>query len=247
MSKSGYNEHSEFYIDFVDQFITGDDDPVLSIIASCLGDRLSGARVCDLCCGEGYAGRYLAAQGARQVVGIDLSSVLIDEAKPRATSPDLSYRVDDAQELRSVPDDDFDVVVSQMALMDVEDHLRLFAAVRRVLVADGAFVFSMLHPCFKGRPCHVRDAPEFVLDDEGQPIAYATSRYASEGFFQTGGDGIRGRIGSYHRRLSTYINDLVAIGFRVERLEEPLDRDRGSKPELFSEVPGALVVAARAA
>ena len=246
MSKSAYDEHSEFYIEFIDQMLGTGENPVLSTVISCLGDRLSGAQVCDLCCGEGCAGRYLLTNGARQIVGIDVSSALIEEASLRATSPELSYRVDDAQELGSVPDDEFDVVVSHMAMMDVEDHRKLFRTVRRVLVPHGAFVFSMLHPCFKGRPYHVRDAPAFVLDEDGKQIAYATRRYASEGFFRTGGDGVRGRIGSYHRRLSTYVNDLVASGFRVERLEELLDGDRESKPELFAEIPTALVVAAEA-
>jgi hypothetical protein len=52
--------------------------------------------------------------------------------------------------------------------------------------------------------------------------------------------------------LSTYINDLLASGFRLERLEEPVlprvvdrgpENDRGA--ELFSELPLALVVAAQ--
>jgi hypothetical protein len=50
-------------------------------------------------------------------------------------------------------------------------------------------------------------------------------------------------MGSYHRRLSTYLNDLIASGFRLERLEEPVASGDG----LFSEVPIALVVVATAA
>jgi ubiquinone/menaquinone biosynthesis C-methylase UbiE len=249
MSGTVYDEHANFYIDFVDRGLASEDGYVallLSTLASCLGNRLWGARVCDLCCGEGYVSRYLLAQGAREVVGIDLSSVLIDEAKRRATSAELTYRVDDAQELRSVGDGAFDVVVSQLAMMDVADHRKMFAAVRRVLVAGGPFVFSLLHPCFEGRPFHVTDAPPFVLDEKGTPVAYAVRRYASEGHFQSGGNGVRGRMGSYHRRLSTYVNDLLDTGFVLERLDEPLAGDDASKNGLFAEVPTALVVTARA-
>ncbi len=248
MSETVYDQHSEFYIDFVDRGLASGDGHIsllLSTLMSCLGDSVSGSRICDLCCGEGYVSRHLSACGAREVVGIDLSSALIDEARSRANAPTLSYRVDDAQELLSVSDGEFDAVVSQLALMDVEDHRRMFAAVRRVLVSGGAFVFSLLHPCFEGRPFHVRDAPPFVLGEDGRPIAYAVRRYASEGFFRSGGDGVRGRMGSYHRRLSTYINDLLAAGFALERLEEPLAGDDASHVGLFSEVPTVLVVAAR--
>ncbi|WP_437801151.1 hypothetical protein [Sorangium sp. So ce693] len=69
-------------------------------------------------------------------------------------------------------------------------------------------------------------------------------RYASEGHFNSGGDGVRGHMGSYHRMLSTYVNDLIRAGFVLERLEEPLDGPANGA--LFSEVPMVLVVAARA-
>jgi hypothetical protein len=51
-------------------------------------------------------------------------------------------------------------------------------------------------------------------------------------------------MGSYHRMLSTYVNDLIRVGFVLERLEEPLDGPANG--ELFSEVPMVLVLAARA-
>jgi SAM-dependent methyltransferase len=244
-----YDTHAQFYVDFVDRGLASENgytSLLLSTLARCLGDRLAGARSCDLCCGEGYVGRYLMTRGAREVVGIDLSSELIAVARRRAGAAGPVYRVDDAQALGSVADGAFDVVVSQLAMMDVADHRKMFAAVRRVLVAGGAFVFSVLHPCFEGRPFHIRDAPPFVLDEAGQPIAYAVRRYASEGFWDSGGDGVRGRMGAYHRSLSTYINDLLAAGFALERLEEPLAGGDASQVGLFAEIPTVLVVAARA-
>jgi SAM-dependent methyltransferase len=250
LSATVYDRHAQFYVDFVDRGLASDNGYVsllLSTLAGCVGDRLKGARVCDLCCGEGYVGRYLLTQGARDVVGIDLSSELIEVARRRAGAAGLSYRVDDAEALGSVADGEFDIVVSQLAMMDVADHRRMFAAVRRVLVQGGVFVFSVLHPCFEGRPFHVRDAPPYLLDDAGQPIAYAVRRYASEGFWDSGGDGVRGHMGAHHRTLSTYINDLLAAGFALERLDEPLAGGDAAQKGLFAEVPTVLVVRARAA
>jgi SAM-dependent methyltransferase len=244
-----YDQHAEFYLDFVDRGLAAEDGHMallLGVLVACLGERLAGARICDLCCGEGYAGRHLLALGAREVVGIDASAALIEAAKRRAPAAGASYRVDDAQVLGSLADGAFDVVVSQLALMDVADHRRLFAAVRRVLTPGGGFVFSMLHPCFEGRPFHVADAPRYVLDDAGEPVAVAVRRYASEGYWNSGGDGVRGRVGAYHRTLSTYVNDLIASGFALERLEEPLAGGEAAKSGLFAEVPTVLVVSARA-
>jgi SAM-dependent methyltransferase len=242
-----YDRHAAFYLDFVDrgQAARGGKDPVLAALLRRLGDRLEGARVLDLCCGEGYAGRYLITLGVREVVGIDLSAELIAEAKRRADAPGLSYRVDDAHQLSSVADGAFDVVLSQLAMMDVADHQRMFAAARRVLKQGGAFVFSMLHPCFMA-PCHATEAPPLIFDDAGRPVAFSVRRYATEGYWNSGGDGVRGRMGAYHRTLSTYVNDLIASGFALERLEEPLAGDNGSQVGLAAEVPTVLVVAARA-
>jgi SAM-dependent methyltransferase len=253
MTESVYDEHLAFYLDFVDKGLAAGDghlEILMSTFAKVLGNRLVGMRVLDLACGEGYLGRYLGRAGAREVTGIDLSAGLIEEATRRSDSPNLAYRVDDAHELRTVPDATVDVVVSQLALMDIADHRRTFEAVRRVLTGSGVFVFSILHPCFDGSPFHWPDEPKYVLDENGVPTALTVRRYASEGHWKSGGAGVRGHMGSYHRTLSTYINDLSATGFRLERIEEPVLPkvvDRGPeapRAQLFSEVPLALVVAA---
>lgn len=180
------------------------------------------------------------------MVGVDLSPALIEAAFRRARSPHLSYAVDDAQSLGSFPDGAFDVVVSQMAMMDVADDRKMFAAVRRVIRDGAPFVFSMLHPCFE-TPFHVPDAPPYLLDDDGQPLGRVVRRYASEGLWNSGGDGMRGRLGAHHRKLSTYINDLIAAGFVLERLDELLAAPSAPSGGITSEIPTYLVVAAHAA
>jgi ubiquinone/menaquinone biosynthesis C-methylase UbiE len=247
-SETVYDRHAQFFLDFTHRSLASDAGVtlVLSRLIGFLGERLQGARVCDLCCGEGYVGRRLVECGAREVVGVDLSPTLIKTARHRARSPNLSYVVNDAQSLGSFPDGAFDVVVSQMAMMDIADNRRMFAAVRRV-IADGApFVFSMLHPCFE-TPFHVPGAPRHLLDDDGRPLGRIVRRYASEGLWNSGGDGMRGRMSAYHRKLSTYVNDLIESGFALERLDElPADPGAAQPNEFPAEIPTYLIVAAHA-
>ena len=57
-----YDTHAQFYVDFVDRGLASENGAMsllLSTLAQCLGDRLTDARICDLCCGEGYVGRHL--------------------------------------------------------------------------------------------------------------------------------------------------------------------------------------------
>ena len=103
------------------------------------------------------------------------------------------------------------------------------------------FVFSCLHPCFQS-PTNIPEGEEpFLRDADGQPIAVLAWRYTSEGHFMSGGDGVRGHMGSYHRMLSTYVNDLQDNGFRLERMEEPV----WDVPSVLSRVPIVMVISAR--
>jgi hypothetical protein len=57
----------------------------------------------------------------------------------------------------------------------------------------------------------------------------------------TAESGVRGHMGAYHRMVSTYVNDLITAGFRLERLEEPLVAGGG----LMGMVPKVMVVVGR--
>jgi len=260
VSDTVYDRHAQFYVDFVDRGREAADrqgcDPLLARLEARLEEALAGARVCDLCCGEGYVGRWLMRRGAREVIGVDISRALVEVAKSRADSGGLSYFVRDAGELQAVASDPFDAVVCHMGLQDVADHRALFAAVRRTLRAGGRFVFSLLHPCFMA-PCHAPDAPPWLLDDDGRAVAVVVRRYATEGYWNSGGDGVRGRMGCHHRTISTYVNDLLASGFQLEGLEElGVDQAPHGSPTALADAPGnkgfaaevpyVLLVAARA-
>jgi SAM-dependent methyltransferase len=237
-----YDEHAQFYIDFIDSDLGAERSffrVLLDVVVGLLGDRLAGARVLDVACGEGYVSRSLVTLGAREVVGIDISEALIAVAQERVDSSALAFHVDDAHELSTLGDASFDVAVSQMALMDIPDVLAMFRAVHRVLKPDGAFVMTLLHPAFES-PHHIVDEPPRLLDHEGTPTAVVVRRYRSEGHWQSGASGVRGHVGSHHRMLSTYLNDLIAAGFRVMRVEEPVMPVEG----LLSRVPRVLVISA---
>ena len=243
MNETVYDQNVQFYLDFVDRNLADKNSlwhVLLSRFQEILGDRLKGARVCDIACGEGYLSRFLDALGPQEIVGIDLSAALIDTANKRSNGPNLSYRVDDAQHLRTFSNASVDIAVSQLAIMDIPDHRALFQSVRRVLKTGGVFVFSLLHPCFE-TPFQAPYESPFLVDENGTAIAYVVRRYTSEGFWQSGGTGVRGHMGAYHRTLSTLLNDLLATGFLLEKLDEPVVEGRG----LLSQVPQALLVAAR--
>jgi len=239
-----YDEHVRFYVDFVDRGLFDPNDfrhLLLARFKAILRDRLVGARVCDIACGEGYLSRFLGSLRPRSVIGVDQSAELIRIALQRSDATHATFRVDDARRLETIDDSAIDIAVSQLAIMGIDDHRAMFRAVHRVLRHDGVFAFSLLHPCFEG-PFRLPDEPQFLRDSLGREIGAVVRRYASEGFWQSGGTGIRGHMGAHHRMLSTLVNDLTAAGFTLERIDEPVADGDG----LFSQIPRSILITARA-
>jgi SAM-dependent methyltransferase len=205
-----------------------------------LAGPVVGLAVCDLGCGEGHLTRYLAGQGGR-VVGVDISAALLQLARERS-GPDARFVQDDAQQLRTLPDVAFDLVVSNLALMDIPDLEATYAAVQRVLRPGGRFVFAITHPCFQAPGTRIE------TDGAGNFQVRAVSRYTEEGFWRSDNPaGIRGKVGSYHRTLATYLNMLLAAGFTLTRMAEPAPPP-GAYADPYTQaqvqVPAVLVVAA---
>lgn len=93
------------------------------------------SRVLDVGCGTGTTS-IAAAQHARQVLGVDLSPVLIERARVRAARhANVAFEVADAQVAAFEPT--FDVVISRFGLMFFADPRAAFANLRRALVPGG--------------------------------------------------------------------------------------------------------------
>ena len=250
MEEAFYDKISEFYLDFVQNGLA-DHSSVFHMGMNAIFDLIGtveGKRVCDLACGEGYFSRTLAERGAL-VTGVDISNVLLEHARQRALAQQragnlpITYIHDDAQSLTKIADQSFDVVVCNMALMDIPDIERTLSAVHRVLSAGGSFAFAILHPCFES-PFHIPESP-IEINQNGEFVAVRVMHYLEEGYWNSGGDGMRGRVGAYHRTISTYVNALLSSGFQITGMAEPAVA-QGKYQDLASQkdskIPPLLVV-----
>jgi 2-polyprenyl-3-methyl-5-hydroxy-6-metoxy-1,4-benzoquinol methylase len=204
-----YDEIADWYPTWV-----GDDDGIIvDGVGELLPPTLSGARVFDVACGHGRASRGLARLGAH-VVGVDLSAELIGIARAREVADPLgiAYQAADVAEPEKwwdgVP---FDGAVCEMAMMDIDDLAGTLRAVAATLRPRGWFVLSMVHPCFPGNEAGLSSwPPDQTYFHEG--------RWTSPDHNPVG---VRIRVGSSHRTLSTYLNALAGAGFALERVIEP--------------------------
>jgi len=207
--KARYDEIADWYPGWV-----GDGD---GLIADDVGDLLPptvrGRRVLDVACGHGRASRALARMGAH-VVGVDISAELIALARSREGTDRLGidYHTADIADVDRWWDGAFfDGAVCEMAMMDIDDLHGTVNAVAATVRRGGWFAISMVHPCFPGNEAGLSSwPPERTYSDEG--------RWTSA---EHNPVGVRIRVGSSHRTMSTYLNTLIEAGFALERVVEP--------------------------
>jgi ubiquinone/menaquinone biosynthesis C-methylase UbiE len=181
-----------------------------------LAGEVAGLRLCDLACGQGFVARALARRGAH-VVGVDLSARLLALAERyEAEEPlGIAYLQDDAQALARLADASFDGVTCNLALMDIPDLTLALRATARILRPGGWLAFTITHPCFF--------PPDGCwIERTGEPPRREIGDYFAEGYARfEDAPGVRGKVGTHHRTLSTYLNGLVQSGLALERCLEP--------------------------
>jgi ubiquinone/menaquinone biosynthesis C-methylase UbiE len=235
VAPSAYDAIAEWYDAWLGSASLAD-DTVFAAVESLMGD-VEGLRVCDLACGQGRVARHLADRGAL-VTGIDSSVRLLKIARGyEARYPErIEYRHDDVRALNCCAAAEFDAVVCFMALMDIADLEPTVRSVHRVLRPGGWFVFAVLHPCF-----NTARSDELTTADG---LVRTIGSYFVEGHWQSDRrTGPPGKVGAYHRTLSTYFNTLLAQGFEVQAVAEPVASGRRAELRpIWTEVPSALVV-----
>ena len=186
-----------------------------------------GLRILEVACGNGYLARSLAARGAKAVVGIDRSqaSIRLARARERSRPRGVRFEVGDAGRLR-FDKGTFDLVVANMALMDIRDAKGAIREAARVLAPEGRFVFSIAHPCFDPDDRSVWSVERgFGSDGVYRDTVYRKVR----GYREELRTLVPWRVShhlvvwteSYHRTLTTYVRYLHDAGLAIARLEEP--------------------------
>lgn len=99
-------------------------------------------------CGYGWHCKFAEEQGATKILGIDLSKKMIEEAQKRNSGNQIEYRISGLEEY-DYPENEWDCVISNLALHYIEDIVEIFQKVYRTLKPGGIFLFNVkrLHVC----------------------------------------------------------------------------------------------------
>lgn len=170
-------------------------------------------RILDLGCGYGWHCVYAADHGAVNVVGIDSSVKMIEEAKSRTDSPLITYEIKRMQDI-DYPAGSFDAVISSLAFHYVANFDDIVCKVKKSLVDGGDFVFSVENPIFTAY-----GTGDWYYNEKGEPLHWPVDNYFSEGIRKA--NFLGADVYKYHKTMSTYINTLIKHGFKITKIVEP--------------------------
>ncbi len=208
-----WNQYAERYTATYDE--QGDNHRVVLLnptIFSLL-EGLDGKHVLDAGCGEGYLSRLLAKKGA-SVTAVDFSQKMLDIAMERTQQQEaIQFLHGNCENLAFLADEQFDGIVSNMVLQDLEDYKAALHEMYRLLKPNSIFIFSILHPCF------VTPNSGWIRHEQLDQQYWKIQRYFYEGVYQQ--LDADPSIVLYHRTLTSYVQAIIQSGFTIEAIVEP--------------------------
>ena len=184
-------------------------------------------RVLDLGCGFGWHCRYAVENGARSVIGIDISQKMLSEAKSKTKCGNIEYICMPIEDI-DFPEESFDVVISSLALHYIKSFEDVLDRVYKCLSRGGDFIFSVEHPIFTAQ-----DPQDWYYDDKGNILHWPVDHYFTEGIRNA--KFLGEEVIKYHRALTIYLNSLIKIGFEITGVVEPEPAEN-----MLNTVPGML-------
>lgn len=171
--------------------------------------EVAGRRVLDVGCGEGRMCRWFATQGATPT-GLDPTPELLAEA--RAQHPDGHYVQAGAEE---VPFDEasFDLVLTYLTLIDIEDYQEAIREMARVLRPGGRLVIANLNSFVTTRP------RAWHQNEQGEKMHVAVEDYYDERALLLEWGSLS--IYNWHRPFEAYMQALLGAGLILTGFEEP--------------------------
>jgi len=108
---------------------------------------VAGHRVVDLGCGFGWFSRWADQNRARSVLGIDVSTKMLERAVTETDSETVRFECVDLDVL-DLDGNSCDLVFSSLALHYVRGLDRLLSTVAKAVSPGGSLVFSVEHPIY---------------------------------------------------------------------------------------------------
>lgn len=142
--------------------------------------------VLDISCGTGYGLKYLCDAGAAKVIGVDISSEIVDVARTQYQINGLEFKVGNIQEI-DFTENYFDVITCFETIEHVQSQERTFMELKRVLKPNGLLIISSPNRKLTSVGKSINDLPD---------NPFHTKEYSIREFISV--------LGNYFEILETY-------------------------------------------
>ncbi|KGP90589.1 methyltransferase [Pontibacillus chungwhensis BH030062] len=188
---------------------TSPNNTMESPVINDLIDSVPGKRILDLGCGDGSFGLTLIQQECSFYEGVDPSLNMVEKAGNRLPEDYSAIHLSSMEDWE-FKDQQYDVVVSRMALHYVADLSPVMKNIFHSLRNGGQFLCSIQHPVLTSSvECAALSGKRsnWVVDD-----------YFNQGERQE--QWMDEQVIKYHRTTETYFQLLKEVGFTIENLKE---------------------------
>ncbi|MEO7971638.1 MAG: class I SAM-dependent methyltransferase [bacterium] len=170
---------------------------------------IAGRDIVEIGCGTGRNTEWLATQAA-SITALDFSEEMLRRAATRIQDPKARFIQHDVRAKWPLPAAAADVIIAMLVLEHVEQLQPVFAEAVRVLRPTGELFICELHPMRQ------------LMGGQAQ--------------FSNTQTGERERVAAFLHNVSDFVNDGLAAGLGVRRLDEWRDPDTpaDSIPRLLS-------------
>lgn len=172
--------------------------------------------IVELGCGGGQIAIVLAKWGAKSVTAIDQSDKQLEYARKLAKDQNviINYLRADMENLATLDDESFDLVISSHAMNYVQDLNTVFDEVYRILRKNGRIVTCMSHPL----------ASVFWEVLENNDLSYVNNYFNDERSKWDWDDNNNQKIATFEStsyRFEQIVNGLLQSNLLIERIVEP--------------------------
>lgn len=179
--------------------------------------KIKNKTVLDVGCGIGIYSYILANQFNCNVIGVDISTKMIEIAKKNRNFKKINFQVGDSRKL-SFKEGIFDAIIMNTLLPNFglkKDIQKSLSEANRMLKKNGKLIVSIPNPCFENITFPRRRARTFLKKYNyfSDGISYLLKLYKESGEFV--------EVTNYHWTLETYLQALIDSNFLIEEIIEP--------------------------
>ncbi len=172
-------------------------------------------KILDAACGPGWLSDQISAAGFKNIEALDASGPFLEHAKTKY--PNLKFTAADLNTTLPYAGDEFDTIIMSMAAHDVEDQVKTFTELRRILKPGGKFMLTFVNPYYAfpvgvwkrgiiGRLLMRR--PRLLI----RPYHWFAKKERGFTFNKT--------LECYFYKLSEHLNHLREAGFQFEMMKD---------------------------